>query len=541
MFVSETSILPPTGMRVRVLDMEGQEFIIDLNPDSKIDDVKIRSLGHFLNPADSMKSSLYHKILLVRTGKVLSDEKTLSQEGVTDNDELIILKKRLVPSRYESKDPLQKDEGKKITMDTIKEVTCRLPVAKAPKAPETPPNLDFQTELRKILVSLIEASQKILCLNPEASKIFKQAEDMLKESTEPKIDQVSLRKLTEMGFPEGRAKKALVLNKMSVTESMEWLIQHESDPNIDEPVPGTEEVQEPEDQTEGAVGGVEDNDEGQSPQVTNILKSLRAFRKREFKANPRALQNLVEMGFPEKDAIDALRVGRNDQDAACDWLLGDRKTKPEEMEEGIDTNSSIYKAIMANPTVQLGLNNPRCLLAFLQMLESPFMTQQWLNDPETGPLLVQISRIYHSEKHSGTQSDSATKTTETMTLSSSISSSGSSDSSFASTSTQILSSQHNRTSQESLSIANSQMSRSESDPIGTRSRLPDNDTVDSRSRLPEDASSVSLGNSPMEGGSENDLRPSVARQQRDAGSSPVTMSRSSSSGKVKGDNKPKGR
>jgi hypothetical protein len=36
----------------------------------------------------------------------------------------------------------------------------------------------FQTELRKILISLIEASQKILGLNPEASKIFNQAEGM---------------------------------------------------------------------------------------------------------------------------------------------------------------------------------------------------------------------------------------------------------------------------------------------------------------------------------------------------------------------------
>lgn len=34
----------------------------------------------------------------------------------------------------------------------------------------------FQTELRKILISLIEAAQKILELNSEASKIFKQAE-----------------------------------------------------------------------------------------------------------------------------------------------------------------------------------------------------------------------------------------------------------------------------------------------------------------------------------------------------------------------------
>ena len=33
------------------------------------------------------------------------------------------------------------------------------------------------------------------------------------------------------------------------------------------------------------------------------------------------------------------------------------------------------------------------------MLENPSNTQQWLNDPDTGPMLIQISRIYHAEKH----------------------------------------------------------------------------------------------------------------------------------------------
>lgn len=36
------------------------------------------------------------------------------------------------------------------------------------------------------------------------------------------------------------------------------------------------------------------------------------------------------------------------------------------------------------------------------MLDSPWpfnVAQQWTNDPDTGPLLVQISRIYHAEKH----------------------------------------------------------------------------------------------------------------------------------------------
>ena len=32
------------------------------------------------------------------------------------------------------------------------------------------------------------------------------------------------------------------------------------------------------------------------------------------------------------------------------------------VEEGLDPSSLVYQAIMENPTVQLGLNNPRCLL-----------------------------------------------------------------------------------------------------------------------------------------------------------------------------------
>ncbi len=37
----------------------------------------------------------------------------------------------------------------------------------------------FQTELRKILVSLIEVAQKLLALNPDAVELFKKANGKL--------------------------------------------------------------------------------------------------------------------------------------------------------------------------------------------------------------------------------------------------------------------------------------------------------------------------------------------------------------------------
>ncbi|KAK3087712.1 hypothetical protein FSP39_009507 [Pinctada imbricata] len=397
--------------------MTGQDHIFLLKPDQKIDELKIMALGYFVSQAESMKSSLYHKILLVRTGKVLSEDKSVIQEGLKNNDELLLLKKRLPMMKFDTKESpstsskREKEDRRKVpTEDIINRVTMTLPKPSQDKPNNAASGTSVDVELRKILISLIEASQKILSLNAEASKIFKQAEEMLNEPTTPSQPDVNpdvLKQLTDMGFPENRARKAMILNGMMFSAAMDWLIQHESDADIDEPLPGqTPSTPSRLKEEEGATGGSDSPQGNSSPSTTkaspNILQSLRAFRKREFKPNPMALKHLVEMGFDEKDAFEALCIARNNQDEACEWLLGDRKTRPEETEEGLDPNGAIYKAIMANPQVQLGLNNPRCLLAFLQLLESPYSLQQLLSDPETGPLLFQISRIYHAEKHADT-------------------------------------------------------------------------------------------------------------------------------------------
>lgn len=46
----------------------------------------------------------------------------------------------------------------------------------------------------------------------------------------------------------------------------------------------------------------------------------------------------------------------------CEWLLGDRKPSPEELDKGIDPDSPLFQAILDNPVVQLGLTNPKTLL-----------------------------------------------------------------------------------------------------------------------------------------------------------------------------------
>ncbi|VFV43975.1 ubiquitin-associated domain-containing protein 1 [Lynx pardinus] len=304
----------------------------------------------------------------------------------------------------------KKQEEKAPDREAIFRATANLPSYNMDRA-EVQTNIrDFQTELRKILVSLIEVAQKLLALNPDAVELFKKANAMLDEEEDGRVDEAALRQLTEMGFPESRAAKALRLNQceflkrnpartspsMSVPQAMEWLIEHAEDPTIDTPLPGQASPGGAEAAPEAAseAAGTSTGDEEPRDELTEIFKKIR--RKREFRADARAVISLMEMGFDEKEVIDALRVNNNQQNAACEWLLGDRKPSPEELDKGIDPDSPLFQAILDNPVVQLGLTNPKTLLAFEDMLENPLNSTQWMNDPETGPVMLQISRIFQT-------------------------------------------------------------------------------------------------------------------------------------------------
>ena len=88
MYVSDSTIFPSSGVKVRVTNMEGQDCLLEIKPDQKIDELKIMALNNFINPSESMKSSLYHKVLLVRTSKILGEERTVTQEGLKNNGKL---------------------------------------------------------------------------------------------------------------------------------------------------------------------------------------------------------------------------------------------------------------------------------------------------------------------------------------------------------------------------------------------------------------------------------------------------------------------
>ncbi|RMB93335.1 hypothetical protein DUI87_30029 [Hirundo rustica rustica] len=440
MFVQEEKIFAGKVLRLHVCTMEGAEWLEEVPEDTTVEKLKERCLKHYFmgwkvpeellldkaglrcsplnlseasepNPEvqcvpgslEDPKTVTHHKLIHATSEKVLTDTKTVLEENIQDRDVLLLVKKRaptLLPKMADVvAEEKRKQEQKAPDKDAILKATANLPARSVDRTVTHHNMRDFQTELRKILVSLIEVAQKLLALNPDAVELFKKANAMLDEDEEDRVDEIALRQLTEMGFPESRAVKALRLNHMSVTQAMEWLIEHADDPSVDAPLPGQAPAEAP---AEGAASSAEaaagpsseEGGEEAKDELTEIFKKIR--RKREFRPDPRAVIALMEMGFDEKEVVDALRVNNNQQNAACEWLLGDRKPSPEDLEKGIDTNSPLFQAILENPVVQLGLTNPKTLLAFEDMLENPLNSTQWMNDPETGPVMLQISRIFQT-------------------------------------------------------------------------------------------------------------------------------------------------
>lgn len=78
----------------------------------------------------------------------------------------------------------------------------------------------------------------------------------------------------------------------------------------------------------------------------------------------------------------------------CEWLLGDRKPSPEELDKGIDPDSPLFQAILDNPVVQLGLTNPKTLLGTWPSLARACCAPQ-MSPSDGGPASVHDSGLSH--------------------------------------------------------------------------------------------------------------------------------------------------
>ncbi|XP_069974341.1 ubiquitin-associated domain-containing protein 1 isoform X2 [Penaeus vannamei] len=368
------------------------------------------AIGHFFNPlelegisvtddkGDTSKTgnkSRTYRLVLVREGRPLLDVNSLQLEQLIDNDELLLVDGREAP-------PIREPAPEEMTIPTMREIAeATVNLAKRNHNRDPDPmnhSTDFQIEFRRILITMIEASIRLISADPDSEEIFTQILDKLERRHRPRIDKNALRQLTDMGFPEAEATKALHA-KRNVMEAMEWLLEQgnrsSSAPGSDEVDAGSNRMATEQTAAHAAVSSAS-KDMSEDP-ANRILNTFLQYHRKWFQPNMQVMEKLMNMGFSEEQVTEALRCSGNKQSSACELLLSNRSTMPDD--QGLERDSPIISAILASPVIQLALPKPKTLLALMMLFESPNNANMWLSDPDTHPVVSQVLRIYHAEKH----------------------------------------------------------------------------------------------------------------------------------------------
>lgn len=417
MFVSDLSLPNQQNIKLVVINSEGRDFSVDVPAETSVERIKTMAVGHFFNPIEAVggipdekegegvkisnvNGIRKYRLVLVREARPLLENSSCNFEQLIDNDELLLVERREAPATSAPQDTRNSGDSAPPDMTLITSATANLTTRNGNRDPDPQHhNIDFQTEFRRILVTMIEVSVRLISADPDADEVFTQILDKLERRHRPRVDKNYLRQLTEMGFQEARATKALLVKRNVMEEAMEWLLEQGDEGSSNS---GSNSSGSSNSGTSGTSASTEDTESHQQTEdpPERILKAFRNYRKKWFQPNARALRELTRMGFPEDKVTEALRMANNVQTTACEILLEERSPPPDDIDQGLEKESPIISAILASPVIQLALPKPKTLLALMMLFESPNNANMWLSDPDTHPVVSQVLRIYHAEKHS---------------------------------------------------------------------------------------------------------------------------------------------
>eukprot|EP01100_Stratorugosa_tubuloviscum_P014451 TRINITY_DN773_c1_g1_i1.p1 TRINITY_DN773_c1_g1~~TRINITY_DN773_c1_g1_i1.p1 ORF type:complete len:305 (+),score=139.15 TRINITY_DN773_c1_g1_i1:91-1005(+) len=144
-----------------------------------------------------------------------------------------------------------------------------------------------------------------------------------------------------------------------------------------------------------AIGGMYENSEG----VTDP---------ESIEVDPVAVEQLAEMGFGRERVQKALILSRMNREVATEWLIehvddpdADAPISPEqfetlsatEIQEIAEETGPVVQSILANPTVQTGLTNPRVRGILAMIIATPSSLSQYMEDVDVSPVLSEALRI----------------------------------------------------------------------------------------------------------------------------------------------------
>lgn len=356
---------PVRAMKLHVLTLAGAKELTGVESDDTVDALKRRLHEAALVSEEPSGQRLMH------AGKTLNDGELLSDAGVVEGDVIVFMARREKDSetnRWE-----QRDANKPVP--DLSEINRTMLSAKAGVSVAA-------ADGQEGAGSVEESLQGLRIADGEDGAAAESRGRGGIGITLPEPDADALKQIVEMGFPEARARKALLLHRNHPPAAMEWLLEVGDSPGADAEL--TEE---------------------QILQLVNTALPGRAMLMPGQQATPAepaepeeaVVQRVMEMGFPREDVLVALRATHNNHDAACAWLLGERSGVVREQmtvaQGNPESMQMLLGDILSHPAIQQGMQSERVLQAFQAMIEDPSSAHAYLNDPEVGPILLRVHSI----------------------------------------------------------------------------------------------------------------------------------------------------
>ena len=360
-------------MRLNILNLQtGATELDDIAADDTVDKLKARLYES--NLVDLLPSGQR----LIHSGRTLANgDELLSAAGVAEGDVVVVVKQRGIDDwkKCESSQP-----GPDIAhiSRVMGKAGATMSASSTPSGGTSGLNANFQG------LSVGESAPTSDAQSGEAYATVAMRAGRLEGITLPEPDPDAMATLLDMGFPEARAKKALLLHRNHPGAAMEWLLEVGDGPEADAELTDVEIRQ-----VMSTIGA--------SPTV------FRAPREPAGDPDEADVQRLVEMGFPREEVLAALRATHNNHDAACAWLLGERGSGRMRAMQDIDVGvgargnpesmQMLLGDILSHPTIQEGMRSERVVQAFQSMIEDPSSAHDYMNDPEVGPILLRVHSI----------------------------------------------------------------------------------------------------------------------------------------------------
>jgi len=373
------SKLSPKSCSINISDMFGKDTMVHVPASMMVEKIKETALKQ-LNFEDISNSGSDHRLVLINDiPRNLCDDKTAKQENIKNGDTMILIR------NSSSKQISSLVKGGLASTDApsasaIMQATESLPLLTGPELQANhPSNMDgsssslVEQTLRRVLLALLELSYKFMHFDEDSEGNPSNNDPKSASNLSSKVDPSKVKHLTDMGFSKELAIRALVATGNDVSSAMEWALSHNGD-DLNTDLPSTE----PMDTT---------------PTVNN-KSSKRKLKTRLFTPNAGHLATLTDMGFTEEESVQALRLNGNNPVSACEWLLSDRKVE-ENVDSPLDPESELYKALISNPTIHIGLHDRKVLEALEDMVENPWRRNNWAYESAVGNVILQILKLYN--------------------------------------------------------------------------------------------------------------------------------------------------